>query len=163
MDSQLRQRVSLKNPWHFLALGFGSGLAPFMPGTFGTIAGLPIVYAISVLPPAAYAVIALVCCWLGIRICDRTARDMGVHDHGSIVWDEVAGILITFLLIPITPFTLVYGFILFRLFDIVKPWPISYLDKNVHGGLGIMLDDIAAGFLACTCLHAVLDLKLLPI
>ncbi|TDF39795.1 phosphatidylglycerophosphatase A [Alteromonadaceae bacterium M269] len=153
MDKSLRSKLSLKNPIHFLALGFGSGLAPFMPGTFGSLAALPVVYVVFSLPLVFSLILIALSCIVGIWICGKTADDMGVHDHSGIVWDEIAGMLVTFLGIAISWQTLVAGFLLFRLFDIVKPWPISYLDKHLDGGLGIMLDDILAGIAACACLH----------
>lgn len=146
-------RVSLKNPWHFLALGFGSGLAPAMPGTFGSLAALPILFGYLYLPTFGQIIVASFACIIGIKICGRTADDMKMHDHSAIVWDEIAGMLITFIAIPLTLSNLLLGFLLFRLFDILKPWPISYFDKQVHGGLGIMLDDIVAGCLALAGLH----------
>ena len=156
MDKQLRQRVSLKNPVHFLALGFGSGLIPFMPGTFGSLAALPLLIPFSYLPPITLLLVAVLACAIGIYLCGKTADDMHVHDHGSIVWDEVAGILLTFLWVPLSLWTVVAGFLLFRFFDIVKPWPIGPVDKYVSGGLGIMLDDIIAGLMACASLHAIM-------
>ncbi len=156
MDPELRHKVSLKNPFHFLGLGFGSGLIPFMPGTMGSLSAIPLLILIMPLAIEFYVAITLVAVVLGIVICERTAKDLGVHDHGSIVWDEVAGMLVTFLFVPLGITSLVLGFVLFRIFDIWKPWPISFLDKHVHGGLGIMLDDIAAGLMACIVLHLLL-------
>ena len=156
MDKQLRQRVSLKNPVHFLALGFGSGLIPFMPGTFGSLAALPLLIPFLYLPPITLLFAAVLASAIGIYLCGKTADDMQVHDHGSIVWDEVAGILLTFLWVPLSLWTVVAGFLLFRFFDIVKPWPIGPVDKYVSGGLGIMLDDIIAGLMACASLHAIM-------
>ena len=156
MDNQLRQRVSLKNPVHFLALGFGSGLIPFMPGTFGSLAALPLLIPFLYLPPVTLLIAAVLASAIGIYLCGKTADDMQVHDHGSIVWDEVAGILLTFLWVPLSLWTVVVGFLLFRFFDIVKPWPIGPVDKYVSGGLGIMLDDIIAGLMACASLHAIM-------
>ena len=156
MDKQLRQRVSLKNPVHFLALGFGSGLIPFMPGTFGSLAALPLLISFLYLPPITLLIAAVLASAIGIYLCGKTADDMQVHDHGSIVWDEVAGILLTFLWVPLSLWTVVAGFLLFRFFDIVKPWPIGPVDKYVSGGLGIMLDDIIAGLMACASLHAIM-------
>lgn len=156
MDKQLRQRVSLKNPVHFLALGFGSGLIPFMPGTFGSLAALPLLIPFLFLPPVTLLIAAVLASATGIYLCGKTADDMQVHDHGSIVWDEVAGILLTFLWVPLSLWTVVAGFLLFRFFDIVKPWPIGPVDKYVSGGLGIMLDDIIAGLMACASLHAII-------
>ena len=156
MDKQLRQRVSLKNPVHFLALGFGSGLIPFMPGTFGSLAALPLLISFLYLPPITLLIAAVLASAIGIYLCGKTADDMQVHDHGSIVWDEVAGILLTFLWVPLSLWTVVAGFLLFRFFDIVKPWPIGPVDKYVSGGLGIMLDDIIAGLMACASLHGLI-------
>ncbi|MAP21593.1 MULTISPECIES: phosphatidylglycerophosphatase A [Marisediminitalea] len=156
MDKQLRQRVSLKNPVHFLALGFGSGLIPFMPGTFGSLAALPLLIPFLYLPPITLLIAAVLASAIGIYLCGKTADDMQVHDHGSIVWDEVAGILLTFLWVPLSLWTVVAGFLLFRFFDIVKPWPIGPVDKYVSGGLGIMLDDIIAGLMACASLHGLI-------
>ncbi|MCF2948224.1 phosphatidylglycerophosphatase A [Paraglaciecola aquimarina] len=154
MDKHIRQRVSMYNPIHFLALGFGSGLAPKAPGTFGTLAAFPLVVLLSVYSSlVTYLVITLIVCITGIWICEKAAKDMLVHDDSSIVWDEIAGMLITMIAVPLSWQTLVAGFILFRFFDILKPWPISYLDKQVHGGFGIMIDDVLAGVFALICLH----------
>ena len=159
MDSQIRLRVNMRNPVHFLALGFGSGLAPKMPGTFGTLAAIPLVMLLgTTLTLSAYLAVTLIACVVGVWLCGKTAQDMGVHDDSSIVWDEIAGMLITMIAVPLTWQNLLVGFALFRLFDIVKPWPISYLDKHLHGGLGIMLDDIIAGFFALGGLHLALFL-----
>jgi phosphatidylglycerophosphatase A len=154
MDKQIRSRVSLLNPVHFLAFGFGSGLATKMPGTFGTLAALPLVVLLSHYASfSAYLIVTILVSILGIWICGKTAEDMGVHDDSSIVWDEVAGMLITMLAVPLSWQTVIVGFVLFRLFDILKPWPISYLDKHVHGGFGIMIDDVLAGLFALVCVH----------
>ncbi|GLS82836.1 phosphatidylglycerophosphatase A [Paraferrimonas haliotis] len=147
-------KLSLKNPIHFLALGFGSGLAPKAPGTFGTLAALPLFYLMMDLPLIGYLAITALVCGAGVYICDRASKDMGVHDHGAIVWDEIAGLLITFILLPSGWIWWLIGFALFRLFDIVKPWPIRWLDAKVHGGFGIMVDDIIAGFFALACVQA---------
>lgn len=154
MDKQVRSRVSLANPVHFLALGFGSGLAPKMPGTFGTLAALPLVVLLSCYASfSVYLIVTILVSIVGVWICGRTADDMGVHDDSSIVWDEVAGMLITMLAVPLSWQTLLVGFMLFRFFDILKPWPISYLDRHVHGGFGIMIDDVLAGLFALGILH----------
>lgn len=142
----------LSNPIHFLALGFGSGLAPKAPGTFGTLAAVPLFLLVAPLSSPLYLLLLLLMSVAGIYICGKAAEDAGVPDHGAIVWDEFVGFLITMFLIPISWQSLLVGFLLFRLFDIFKPWPISYLDKNCHGGLGIMLDDIVAGIAAWACM-----------
>lgn len=148
------KRLSLKNPVHFLALGFGSGLAAKAPGTFGTIAAIPLVYLMSFLSLPVYIAITVLACVIGVYICDKASKDMQVHDHGAIVWDEVAGLMVTFIAAPASGWWLVLGFILFRFFDILKPWPIKWLDAKVHGGFGIMIDDIIAGVFSLICLHA---------
>jgi phosphatidylglycerophosphatase A len=157
MDAAIRAKVTLTNPIHFLALGFGSGLAPKAPGTFGTLAALPLVVLLSLSTPFwLYIVLAVLGSVVGIWICGKAASDMGVHDDSSIVWDEVIGMMITMCAVPMSWQNIVVGFILFRLFDIAKPWPISYLDKNLHGGLGIMLDDVVAGLAALACMQFII-------
>jgi phosphatidylglycerophosphatase A len=157
MDAAIRAKITLTNPIHFLALGFGSGLAPKAPGTFGTLAALPLVVLLSLSTPFwLYIVLAVLGSVVGIWICGKAASDMGVHDDSSIVWDEVIGMMITMCAVPMSWQNIVVGFILFRLFDIAKPWPISYLDKNLHGGLGIMLDDVVAGLAALACMQFIL-------
>ncbi len=133
---------------HWLAVGFGSGLAPKAPGTFGTLAALPLVWVMSLLPLWGFILLTLLASLVGIYLCDKTAKDCNQHDHPSIVWDEFAGLMITFIGISFTWQSALVGFLLFRLFDILKPWPISWLDKHVHGGLGIMVDDLLAGAMA---------------
>lgn len=154
MTPELRRRLSLRNPIHFLALGFGAGLLPKMPGTFGSLIALPLVYGLSLFPHA-YVLATLVACVAGIYVCGKTARDMDVHDHGAIVWDEVAGMLVSFIGVAVTPLSTIAGFALFRFFDIVKPWPIRFIDKRISGGVGIMLDDILAGIMTCACLWVI--------
>ena len=146
---------SLKNPVHFLALGFGAGMAPKAPGTFGNLVAIPFIFILSFAPQIVYVSILMVTILAGVWICEKTASDWGVHDHSAIVWDEIAGIMLVMAWVPITPLSLLLGFLLFRLFDIVKPYPISWLDRHVKGGLGIMVDDLMAG------LYAVLLLKLI--
>jgi len=154
------KKPDMKNPIHFLAFGFGSGLAPKAPGTFGTLAAIPIYLLIAQQTLWIYLLITLIVSIAGIYICDKTSRDMGVHDHGGIVWDEIAGYLITMIAVPFSWTAVITGFVLFRLFDILKPWPISWLDKKVGGGLGIMLDDIVAGLFALIGLHWIINLQL---
>ena len=139
---------NLTNPIHLLAFGFGSGLAPVAPGTFGTLAAVPFYLLMARLPLEVYLAVLAVVILAGIWICGRTSRDLGVHDHPGIVWDEFAGFFVTMIAAPPGWFWLVAGFGLFRLFDILKPWPIGWLDKRVKGGLGIMLDDLLAGSFA---------------
>jgi len=145
----------LSDPVQFLALGFGSGLAPKAPGTFGTLAAIPLVLLCASLTPLNYALLVGVMSLIGVYLCDYTAKAAGVHDHPAIVWDEFVGLFITMFMVPITWQTVLVGFILFRIFDIAKPWPISWLDKHCHGGFGIMIDDVVAGFAALACMQLI--------
>jgi phosphatidylglycerophosphatase A len=146
----------LRNPIHFLAFGLGSGLAPKAPGTVGTLAAIPIYMLLNQLPLAGYALALIVAFGFGVWICEKTAHDLGVHDHGGIVWDEFVGFWITMFVAPPEWWWIVVGFFLFRFFDIVKPFPISWLDRHVKGGLGIMLDDAVAGSCAWLCLQGLI-------
>ncbi|GAA6185626.1 phosphatidylglycerophosphatase A [Aliiglaciecola sp. 2_MG-2023] len=162
MNAEQRSRVTLSNPAHFLALGAGSGLASKMPGTFGTLAAVPLVcLLLETVSLNVYLFLCLIASVAGIWICGKTADDMGVHDDSSIVWDEVAGMMITMIAVPLSWQTMLVGFVLFRVFDILKPWPISYLDKHVHGGFGIMADDVLAGIAAFASLHLLLHFGVL--
>jgi phosphatidylglycerophosphatase A len=143
----------LRDPIHFLALGFGAGLSPRAPGTMGTLVAVPLIMFIGSYGWQALAIAALVLCVSGVYICDISAKKLGVHDHPGIVWDEFAGFAITMLGAPITWQWLLAGFVLFRFFDIVKPWPIREADHSLKGGLGIMLDDVIAGVFAGAILY----------
>jgi phosphatidylglycerophosphatase A len=153
--SKSTENFRMGNPIHFLALGFGSGLLPKAPGTYGTLAAIPIYLLLAPFSMSVYLAVVIVMSLAGIYICGKAAEDAGVHDHGAIVWDEIVGFLITMFMVPLTWQSIVVGFILFRIFDIFKPWPISFIDKNVHGGLGIMLDDVLAGIAALACMHII--------
>jgi phosphatidylglycerophosphatase A len=145
------------NHWvHFLAFGLGSGAAPKAPGTFGTLAAIPLYLLLAQLPLWAYLVIIVASFALGIYLCGQASKDMGVHDHGGIVWDEFVGFWITMIAVPMQWPWIIAGFVLFRFFDIIKPWPIGWLDKRVHGGLGIMIDDVIAGVFALIILQVAL-------
>ncbi|GLX77566.1 phosphatidylglycerophosphatase A [Thalassotalea insulae] len=148
-----KARFRLADPIQFLALGFGSGLAPKAPGTFGTLAAVPLFLGLSFLNASYFLAIVVLMAILGVYICGHAAKAVNVHDHPAIVWDEFVGFLITMLWLPVTVETVIVGFLLFRIFDIIKPWPISWLDKHCHGGFGIMIDDVAAGLLALACMH----------
>ena len=145
----------LKNPVHFLAFGFGSGLSPKAPGTMGTLTAIPLYYLLVCLPASLYLPVLVAVCLSGIWICGKTAEDIGVHDHGGIVWDEFAGYLLTMYWAAFTWQNVILGFIFFRIFDIAKPWPINRLDRELEGGTGIMVDDLVAGLMAALCLYLV--------
>jgi len=153
--SKSTENFRITNPIHFLALGFGSGLLPKAPGTFGTLAAIPLYLLLTPSSMSIYLTVVIAMSIAGIYICGKAAEDAGVHDHGAIVWDEIVGFLITMFLIPLSWQSVIVGFVLFRIFDIFKPWPISFIDKNIHGGLGIMLDDVIAGFAALVCMHII--------
>jgi len=142
------QGLKLRNPMHLAAVGFGSGLAPKAPGTFGTLAAVPIYYFLSFLTVEIYIAVLVISSLVGFWICHVASRDMGVHDHKAIVWDEFVGYWITMLMVPFSWQWAIVGFILFRFFDILKPFPICWLDKKMQGGFGIMIDDIVAGLFA---------------
>lgn len=146
--SRLPNAAWLKDPGHFLALGGGSGLAPRAPGTFGSLVGVALYALMAALPLPVYLVLTLSLFALGIPLCARTARALGVHDHPAIVWDEVAAMPVALIGAGGDWRWMVLGFALFRLFDIWKPGPIRWADRRVHGGLGIMLDDLGAALLA---------------
>lgn len=137
-----------RNPVHCLAFGFGSGTAPKAPGTFGTLAAVPLWLLLSQLSLMWYSLVVLFTAIIGIWLCGKAAKDLQVHDHPGIVWDEMVGYWITMWAAPAGWVWPILGFALFRLFDIWKPWPISVADKKVKGGFGIMLDDLLAGLLA---------------
>lgn len=133
------------NPVHFLAFGLGTGASPYAPGTVGTLLGIPLVYMLSDLPLWLYLMITAIFIATGIWLCDKTSKDIGVHDHSGIVIDEVAGYLVTMIALPVNLWTLALAFLVFRFFDIIKPWPIGVIDRTLKGGMGIMVDDLLAG------------------
>lgn len=150
-SANVTQRISpalLRDPGHFIALGGGTGLAPKAPGTFGTCAGLGLYLLLAGLPPMIYGGVVALMFVVGVPICARTAARLGVHDHPGIVWDECVGFLVTMMLSVGGMVSTLLGFVLFRLFDIWKPWPIRYLDRHIKSGFGIMVDDLLAGAFA---------------
>ena len=142
----------LRDPVHLFALGFGAGLAPVAPGTFGSVVG--VVFALALVPFGLISagIVTLLATVAGVWICGESARRLGVHDHPGIVWDEIAGMMIAMLAAPLTWWGVLCAFALFRLFDIWKPWPIREVDHGMAGGAGIMLDDVMAGIFAAIVL-----------
>jgi phosphatidylglycerophosphatase A len=150
-------RFLLSHPAHFVALGFGSGLVPKAPGTFGTLAALGLYWVLALaLPPLAIAFVAIPLFFLGIWASDRTARDLGVQDHGSIVIDEIAAFLPLAALASASLVLQAIAFGLFRLFDIWKPPPIRLLEQRLKGGFGVMFDDLVAACYAYVVLIVVI-------
>jgi phosphatidylglycerophosphatase A len=151
-DSKNLARQVLTDPVHILAFGLGTGLAPFAPGTVGSLLGVLLAWLTLDLGLIAQIGVAIGLSVAGIWICGESARRLGIHDHGGIVWDEIAGMYVTLLVAPFTLSAWILGFLLFRAFDIVKPWPIRDLDHRLGGGLGIMLDDLVAALYAAILL-----------
>ncbi len=133
-----------------LSTWFASGKAPFAPGTFGTLAALPFAWLIHAhLGPNALTIASLLVFAVGIPISNAHMRITGsTHDPSEIVIDEVAGVWLLLAALPLTLNAYILGFVLFRIFDVLKPWPISWVDRKVGGGFGVMLDDMLAGFMA---------------
>ncbi len=146
-------RLLLSHPAHFFSLGFGSGLVPKGPGTAGTLVAFPIYWFLAPrLNDYLFILFLVVAFVIGVWICDKTSRALGVDDHGGIVWDEIVAFLLVLFFTPEGWAWQILAFILFRFFDIVKPQPIKYFDQNMHGGLGVMFDDILAAAYALLCL-----------
>lgn len=133
-----------QSPTYFIAFGFGSGLMPVAPGTWGTLAALPLYLLIAGTSWVTYLILTIAAFLLGVAVCDKVSSELGVHDYSGIVWDEIVGYLLTMFLAPVSVVWMVIGFFLFRLFDIWKPQPIRFVDKRIRGGFGIMLDDVLA-------------------
>jgi phosphatidylglycerophosphatase A len=142
----------LTDPVHILAFGFGTGLAPIAPGTVGSLLGVGLAWLTLDLGLMTHIGIGVGLFLAGIWICGESARRIGVHDHGGIVWDEICGMYLTLLVAPPQLSAWILGFLLFRGFDIVKPWPIRDLDHRLGGGVGIMLDDLVAALYAALLL-----------
>jgi phosphatidylglycerophosphatase A len=143
-----------RRPHHWLAYGFGSGLSPWAPGTMGTVAAIPLYLLLKPLPLSWYLLLLAVLTLVGIWACDKTADEMHAHDPSAIVWDEVVGFLLAMTAAPTGWLWILAGFVLFRFFDILKPWPIRELDQRVRGGLGVILDDLVAGAMTWVLLQA---------
>lgn len=153
-DPELR-RVALRTLPGFLAFGFGSGLFRFAPGTMGTLAAIPFAILLRHLPAAGFWILLCGSFLAGVVLCDVSSRRLGQHDPGGIVWDEMVAYWLTVAFIPLTWPWWVLAFVLFRTFDIIKPWPIRWVENRFGGGLGIMLDDIVAAVYAMLVLHLV--------
>ena len=156
-EARVRAKVVL-----FLAHGFATGRAAVAPGTFGTLPGVVLAVALlsMPLPLSVYIGITVLLLAVGIPLCGEAAVLLGRKDPPSVVWDEIVGMLVTMTAVPLSLASVLAGFVLFRMFDIWKPWPIGWVDRQIAGGLGIMLDDVIAGVMACGVLHAALALGL---
>lgn len=145
--------AAMKRPVMWLATGFGAGLSPWAPGTAGSLVGILLYIAMARLPLAAYLVLVAALALMGVWLCQRAGRILGVVDHRGIVWDEIVGMLITMTATPVSWQGALLGFALFRGFDILKPWPVDLIDRRVPGGAGVILDDVMAGLYALACLQ----------
>jgi phosphatidylglycerophosphatase A len=134
-----------QKPSHFIAFGFGSGAMPIAPGTFGTLMTIPFYLAIRSFPTSIYVLIVILVALASMWLCERVSKEINVDDHQGMCLDEFAGYLVTMIGAPHGVIWIVLGFILFRVFDIWKPWPVNYVDTHVHGGIGMILDDVLAG------------------
>lgn len=146
----------LSHPAHLLSFGFGSGLARKAPGTFGTLAAFPIYWFLAPRLPDWLFLSMLVCAFaIGVWACNITGKALGVSDYGGIVWDEIVAFMLVLFFTPPGWYWSLLAFALFRFFDIVKPQPIRYFDNNLHGGLGVMFDDLLAAGYALLCLSVI--------
>lgn len=142
-----------QDPHWFIAFGFGSGLSPIAPGTCGTLVAIPVYFILSSLSPIFYILLVLALFILGVWVSEIVTCALGEQDYSGIVWDEVVGYLLTMFCAPFGITWMIIGFLLFRVFDILKPPPIGLVDKHIHGGLGVMLDDVMAAIPACLILQ----------
>ncbi len=149
------KRLAFRTPWGFLALGFGAGLFPRAPGTAGTAVAIPFALALQALPSLLALLTVLVLFAAGIPLCRVTETALGKSDHGAIVWDEFVGFLFVAALLPQGWIWILAAFIVFRIFDITKPWPIRWFEKRLHGGFGIMFDDAVAALYSIGLLRLV--------
>lgn len=159
--NSLTPTAILRSPPLLLAFGFGSGLSTIAPGTFGTLIAVPIYLLLITLVFWQYLLAVAMLTVLGIWICNTACQRLGDHDFKGIVWDEICGFLITMCFVPLSWDTVLFGFVLFRLFDIIKPYPINFVDQNISGGIGIMLDDVLAGIAAGASLALILYIQAL--
>jgi phosphatidylglycerophosphatase A len=153
-------RQVLRDPVHWLAFGLGTGLLPVAPGTWGSLLAVGIFWLVPPLPLAIQLVALLAAFVAGCVICGISARRLGVHDHGGIVFDEIVAMLLVLCVTPRTAGWMLTAFLLFRLFDVVKPWPIREADHRIPGGLGIMLDDVLAAVYAALVVRGAMFLPL---
>lgn len=149
-----KSRLSMRNPWQPVGHRIRQRIKSNYTRYHGSLAAIPFWYLMTFLPWQLYSLVVMLAICIGVYLCHQTAKDMGVHDHGSIVWDEFVGMWITLMALPTLDWQWVAaGFVIFRILDMWKPWPIRWFDRNVHGGTGIMIDDIVAGILSAGILY----------
>lgn len=152
-NNHLNLRQLIKRPACFAALGFGAGLSPKAPGTVGTLVAIPLYLLLQPLPLFWYLLATVAAFVIGVWLCQQAVNWLQQEDPSAVVWDEIVGYLVTMIMAPQGWQWLLAGFVLFRLFDIWKPWPVKLADEQVHGGFGIMLDDVIAAVYAAICLQ----------
>lgn len=152
-DRSPLKKINLSDPWQLIATGFGTGMLPKMPGTFGSLAALPFCCAFVYLNLYLQLAIIVVVTVIGTIAADKTEKVLGMHDNSAIVIDEVAGMLVSCILYPPIWYLPFLAFILFRFFDILKPWPVGTADRLLKGGFGVMFDDLLAGCWAFTVFY----------
>jgi len=156
-----QRRALLRHPFGWIACGFGSGLSPVAPGTAGSLVALLPWFVLRELPLPWFAVALVAAFAIGVIACDWAVRTLKIADPSAVVWDEFVGLWIALAPLiwrPQSSMWILYGFILFRIFDIAKPWPVSWADRKISGGLGVMLDDVFAGIYAAIALVALQQL-----
>jgi len=144
-----------RDPSYFVAFGLGSGAMPFAPGTFGTLLAIPFYLLLQPLSLIPYIIFVIAFFIFSSWVCERVSHETHTHDHPGMCIDEFAGFFVTMINAPLGWSWIVLGFILFRIFDILKPWPIHIIDQKVHGGFGMVLDDIVAGLFAMTLIQLI--------
>ncbi len=151
-DKKALKSIVFSHPLHWIAFGCGAGLSPIAPGTVGSLLAIPFIMYLSTLPTWIYFVVTLLVIGIGTVAAGWSSAILKAEDPRGIVIDEIAGMLLMMLFVPIHPWSLLLGFVLFRIFDIAKPWPIGWADRRVKGGVGIMLDDLIAAMYAAMLL-----------
>lgn len=141
------------NPLHFIAFGFGAGCFPMAPGTFGTLMAIPFYLVMRPLSLTSYFALLILIIVGSMWVCQKVSHDVGVEDHQAMCLDEIVGFLVTMFAAPHHWVWIVLGFVLFRLFDILKPWPIRLIDNQLKGGVGMIMDDVMAGIFSCVLIQ----------
>ena len=158
VDTSIPPSFNIRNPQHLIAYGFGAGLSPWAPGTMGTLVAVPIYLVLSLLPTTLYLIVLAGMIAAGIWACGAVCRELGEDDPQTIVWDEVVGFLVAMTAAPAGLIWVVAGFLLFRLLDITKPWPISWAQGRGRGGFGLMSDDLLAGLFTFVILQGLAEM-----
>lgn len=150
------KEIILSSPVHIFSFGFGAGFSPVAPGTVGTLFAVPLYLVLVSFSSTVYISCVVVLFIAGCWSCKQTAEALSTPDPPGVVIDEIVGYLVAMLFVPFEWYWVLAGFLLFRLFDIWKPWPVSLVDRHITGGLGIMLDDVVAAFYSLLCIHGLI-------